>query len=334
MQFDQLRRREFITLLGGAAAAWPLATRAQQLGRTPRLGVLMGVANDAQGQSWAAALVQGLSALHWQEGVNVRIEWRWASGNHALIERYAAELTMPGYDVILAERSPAVAALRQQKGTTPIVFANVADPVGQALVESLARPGGAITGFSNFDAPMAGKWLQMLTQITPPAARVAVLFHPATAPYAGLMLNAVEEAAQSSGVTVRAMPIKDNGETAAMMAELAREERGGLVVLPSAFTVVHREAIVALAAQHRLPTIYAFRFFVAAGGLMSYGVDQLDLFRRSASYVDRILKGAKPADLPVQRPNKFDLAINLKAAKALGVSFPPSLLATADEVIE
>ena len=230
--------------------------------------------------------------------------------------------------------SPAVEALRRQTSTIPIVFALVTDPVGQGFVASLARPGGNITGFSAYDPPMAGKWLGMLTQITPPVARVAVLFNPATAPYAGLMLRAIEDAAPSFAVTVRAAPVHDDAEIEAMMAGLAREERGGLLVLPGAFTNVHRDAIVALAARHRLPAVYPFRFFATIGGLMSYGIDHDDLFRRAAAYVDRILKGAKPGDLPVQRPTKFELVINLKTAKALGITVAPSLLATADEVIE
>jgi putative ABC transport system substrate-binding protein len=328
-----MRRREFITAFG-AGALLPLAARAQQLVRTRRLGALMGTANDTQGQAWAAALSRGLSAFNWQEGANLRIDWRWGGGDHSLIERYAAELVTLGYDVIFAESSPAVAALRQQKSTIPIVFMNVTDPVGQGFVESLARPGGTITGFSNFDAPMAGKWLQMLTQINPPVVRVGVLFNPATTPYAALILNAIEKAAPSSGVTVRATAVTDNDAVKVVMAELAREERGGLIVMPSAFTVAHLDLIVTLAAQYGLPAVYAFRIFVTAGGLMSYGADQVDLFLRSASYVDRILKGAKPADLPVQTPTRYLLSINLKTAKALGVKISDNLLSLADEVIE
>jgi putative ABC transport system substrate-binding protein len=210
----------------------------------------------------------------------------------------------------------------------------VSDPVGQGFVDSLARPGGTITGFSNYDPPMAGKWLQMLTQISPPVARVAVLYNPATAPYAGLYLRAIEDAAASLAVAVRAVPVNDDGEIEAMMAGLAREDRGGLLVLPDNFTSAHRDAIVALAARHRLPGVYPFRNFSGIGGLMSYGIETPDLFRRSAGYVDHILKGAKPSDLPVQRPTKFELVINMKTANALGITIPPSLLAGADEVIE
>lgn len=214
------------------------------------------------------------------------------------------------------------------------MFVGAADPVGQGFVESLARPGGNITGFSFYDAPMAGKWLEMLTQISPPVARAAVLFNPATAPYAGLMMRAIKEAGSSLAVTVRGAPVNDDAEIAAVMTGLAREEHGGILVLPDLFTGAHLKAIIARAAQYRLPAVYAFRVFPASGGLMSYGIDPIDPFRRAADYVDRILKGTKPADLPVQNPTKFELVINLKTAKALGITIGPSLLAGADEVIE
>ncbi len=325
------------TVLGGIAATLmprPLAAQAQPRDGTRRLGVLMGGANDPQGQANAAALVQGLGALDWHESGNMRIDWRWAGSDPALYERYAAELAALGPELLLVWGSPSVAALRQHAGTIPIVFVSVTDPVGQGFVASLARPGGTITGFSNFDPPMAGKWLGMLTQITPPVARVAVLYNPATAPYAGLMLHAIEEAARSLAVAVEAAPVNDDAEIEAMMARLAREVRGGLLILPDNFTIVHRDVTVALAARHRLPAVYPYRFFAAAGGLLSYGIDLPDLFQHAATYVDRILKGAKPGDLPVQQPTKFELVINLKTAKALGVTVAPSLLAGADEVIE
>ena len=239
-----------------------------------------------------------------------------------LYGQYAAELIALNPEVLVAWGSPSVAALRRQISTIPIVLVNVTDPVGQGFVESLARPGGNITGFTDYDPPMAGKWLGMLTQITPPVARVAVLFNPATAPFAGLMLRAIEEAARSFAVAVRAAPCHDDAEIEAMMAGLAREERGGLLVLPENFNIVHRDAIITLAARYRLPAVYPYRFFTAIGGLMSYGIDPNDLFRRAASYVDRILKGAKPADFPVQNPSKFELVINLKTAQALGLTIP------------
>jgi putative tryptophan/tyrosine transport system substrate-binding protein len=335
---QHIRRATRRTVLAGIAAALasgPLVARAQQRDGMRRLGVLMpNLANDPEAEARAAALVQGLDAFDWHEGANLRIEWRWAGGDPALFERYAAELVALGPEVLLASGSSSVGALRRQTSTIPIVFVMVSDPAGQSFVASLARPGGNITGFSQYDPPMAGKWLGMLTQITPPAARVAVLYNPATAPYAGLMLRAIEEAAPSLNVAVRAAPVHDDAEIAAMMAGLAREVRGGLLVLPDAYTAVHRDAIVALAARHRLPAVYPYRYFAADGGLMSYGIDLIDQFRRSAAYVDRILKGAKPGDLPVQAPTKFDLAINVKTAKALGVTVAPALLATADAVIE
>jgi putative ABC transport system substrate-binding protein len=299
-----------------------------------RLGVLMGGPNDPLGQIHAAALVQGLSALNWHEGGNLRIDWRWAGGNPALYERYATELIALNPEVIAAWGSPSVAALRRQTSTIPIVLVNITDPVGQGFVESLAHPGGNITGFTDYDPPMAGKWLGMLTQITPPVARVAVLFNPSTAPFAGLMLRVIEESARSLAVEVRAAPCHEDAEVEALIAGLAREERGGLLVLPENFNIVHRDGIITLAARFRLPAVYPYRFFTAIGGLMSYGIDPDDLFLRAASYVDRILKGAKPADLPVQNPNKFELVINLKTAKALGLTVAPLLLDTADEVIE
>jgi putative ABC transport system substrate-binding protein len=331
-----MSRRDFFELAAGAAAVGlPLAAQAQPRDGMRHLGVLMGsLASDPEGQTRAAALVQGLGALNRKEGSNLHIDWRWAGGDLALFERYAAELVALGPEVLVAFPSPSVAALRRQTNAIPIVFVLVTDPVGQGFVASLARPGGTITGFSNYDPPMAGKWLGMLTQINPPAARVAVLYNPATAPYAGLYLRAIEEAAPSLAVVARAAPVNDDAEIEAMMAGLAHEERGGLLVLPDTFTRVHRDAIVARAAQYRLPAVYPFRFFPASGGLMSYGIESEDLFRRSATYVDRILKGAKPADLPVQAPTKFELVLNQKTAKALGVTIPPSLLASADEVIE
>jgi putative ABC transport system substrate-binding protein len=246
----------------------------------------------------------------------------------------AAELVALSPDAILAQSSPAVVALRRDTNTIPVVFVTVTDPVGRGFVASLAHPGGNITGFSDFDAPMAGKWLGMLTQIMPPVARVAVLFNPATAQQAGLMLRAIEDTAPSFAVAVRPAPVQDDSEIEAMMAGLARDERGGVLVLAEIFTWMHCDAIIAAAARHRLPAIYYDRSFVAAGGLMSYGLDPADQFRRAASYVDRILKGSSPGDLPVQNPIKFELTINLRTAKALGLTIAPMLLGTADEMIE
>jgi putative ABC transport system substrate-binding protein len=324
------------TVLAGIAATLASGAQAQQREGMRRLGALMaGPANDDLGHAAATALLDGLGALDWHEGRNLQIDWRWnASGDQTGYERYAAELVALGPDVILAFGSPSVAALQRQTSTIPIVFAVVVDPVGQGFVASLARPTGNITGFSNYDAPMYGKWVGMLTQITPPIAHVAALYNPKTAPFAGLMLRAIEDAALSRALSVRAAPVNDDAEVETMMAGLAREERGGLLVTGSAFTANHRRSIVALAAKYRLPAVYPYRYFIDAGGMMSYGIDQADLFRRAAAYVDRILKGERPGDLPVQNPTKFELVINLKTAKALGITIAPSLLATADEVIE
>jgi putative ABC transport system substrate-binding protein len=252
----------------------------------------------------------------------------------AATPRYAAELIALDPEVLVVWGSPGVGALGRQTSRIPIVLVNVTDPVGQGFAESLAHPGGNITGFTDYDPPMAGKWLRMLTQIIPPVARVAVLFNPTTAPFAGPMLRVIEESAPSLAVAVRAAPCHDDAETEAMMIGLAREERAGLLVLPENFVIVHRHAIITLAARYRLPAVYPYRFFTTSGGLMSYGIDPNELFRRAASYVDRILKGAKPADMPVQNPDKFKLVINLKTAQALGITVAPSLLTTADEVIE
>ena len=329
-----MRRREFITLLGGAAVtAWPLAARAEQSGRKRRLGVLIGV-GGSDGEARAAALVQGLSARGWHEGSNLHIDWRWAGGEIARYERYAAELVALGPDALLAQGSLPITLLRRHTGTIPIVFTIVADPLGQGFVESLARPGGNITGFSSFDPQMTGKWLEMLTQISPPVARAAVVFDPKTALYAGLMLREIEQAARSLAVAVRAAPCSDYAEVAALMAGLTHEERGGLLVLPGTFTDTHRPDIIVLAARYRVAAVYPTREFVVSGGMMSYGIDNIDVARRAAEYVDRVLRGANPADLPVQRPTKFELMINLRTAKALGFEVPPTLLAHADEVIE
>jgi putative ABC transport system substrate-binding protein len=331
-----MRRRDFLGGLGGATIAWPVAAQVRPRDGKRHLGALMGgvLANDAEGQAWAAALIQGLGALGWREGDNLQIDWRWAGGDPASFERHAAELIALAPDVIVCSASPAVVALRRRTTTIPIIFAVVIEPIIQGFVEGLARPGGNITGFSAYDTPMAGKWMEMLTQLNPPVARVTVLHNPATTPYADSMLRTIEDAAKTLAVTVRAVAVLDESEIDAVMMGIAGEQRGGLLVLPSAFTVRHRGAIVAAAARHRVPAVYPFREFATSGGLMFYGVNHPELFRRSATYVDRILKGDRPADLPVQAPTKFELIINLKTAAALGVTIAPSALGTADQVIE
>ena len=335
MTAGQARRRVLLASIATALAPSTLVAQTQPRNAIRRLGVLTAFgAGDPLWQTRVAILVQALAERHWHEGDNLRIDWRLTGGDPALYERYAAELVALDSDVLLAAGTPSVAALRQQTPTIPIVFVIVTDPVGQGFVESLAHPGGYITGFTDFDPPMAGKWLGMLAQITPAPTRVTVLYNPATAPFAPLMLRAIENAAPSFAVAVRATPVHDDAEIDATLGDLAGEQRGSLLVLPDSFTFVHRDAIVALAARYRPPAVYWNRPFVDGGGLMAYGVDGNDLYRRAADYVDRILKGDKPADLPVQNPTKFELVVNLQTAQALGITVAPTLLASADEVIE
>jgi putative ABC transport system substrate-binding protein len=330
-----MKRRTVLAGLAATLATRPLLAQAPQRDGSRRLGVLMGnLAADPVGQTYVKSLIQGLHARGWHEGSNLHVDWRWTGGDPALFDRYAAELVALAPDALLAQSSPSVLALRQKTGTIPLVFTMVTDPVGQGFVENLARPGGNVTGFSDFNTLMAGKWLEMLAQVAPPVGRVAVLFNPNTAPYAGQMMQAIADAAPVYAIAARTAPCHDAAEIEATIAALAREERGGLLVLTDIFTIVHRYTILAAAALHRLPTVYFTRSFTVAGGLMSYGIDYADLFLRSADYIDRILKGASPRDLPVQQPTKFELVINLKTAKARGIELSTTLLATADEVIE
>jgi ABC-type uncharacterized transport system substrate-binding protein len=327
---SDMKRREFITLLGGAAAAWPLAASAQQAERVRRIGVLMGVADDAVGQARVKALQQGLQELGWIEGRNVRIDYRWTGGDATRVQTYAAELVKLSPDVIVAHTPPVIAAMRQASSSIPIVFAAVLDPVAHGFIDNLARPGGNLTGTTNIEFSLVGKMLEMLKEVAPGIVRAAVIF--GTNPQYLVYLHSF--GAVPPTIAVEPAAVRDTGEIEAAMSELGRKLGAGLVVPPDAFTVIHHAMIIALAARHQLPTVYAYRSYVAEGGLMSYGPDVYDIFRRTASYVDRILKGAKPADLPVEAPVKFELAINLKTATALGLDVPPTLLATADEVIE
>jgi putative ABC transport system substrate-binding protein len=330
-----MRRREFISLLGGAALAWPLPLSAQHPSAMRRIGVLMGIAeSDADAKPRAIAFQQGLQELGWTEGRNVRIEYRWAGADREHMHAYAAELVALAPDLILANTTPVVAALQQATRTIPIVFVNVVDPIGRGFVANLARPGGNITGFLIFEFSMGGKWLETLKQIAPHVKRVAIIFNPQTAPFSESFVRVVEAAAPAFTVETVSAKVRDNAELESVVTSFAGESDGGLIVLPDIFTTSHRDTIVTLAARHRLPAIYPFRYFAASGGLVSDGVDGTDLFRRSASYVDRILKGGKPGELPVQAPTKLELVINLKTAKALNLTIPPTLLARADEVIE
>ncbi len=327
-----MKRREFIAVLG--AAAWPLAGHAQQPERVRRVGVLIPYREtDPQAKAYVTAFAQALGRLGWVEGKKIRIDHRFAAGDPALYKTYAAELVGLSPDAILAGSSPAGAALREQTRTTPIVFVRVSDPVGQGFVQSLARPGGNITGFSAVDPPMMGKWLQLLKEIAPRVTRVAVIFNPDTAPFAPPLNRAIETAAPSFGMTVTLAPVHDDAGIEEAIAALAREPGGGLFCLPESFNTTHRDVIIATAARHSLPLIGTSEF-PKAGGLMSYWLDTVDGYVQAASYVDRILKGANPADLPVQQPTKFSLIINLRTAKALGLTVPPALLAIADEMIE
>jgi putative ABC transport system substrate-binding protein len=328
-----MRRREFITLLGGAAV-WPLAARAQQSERMGRIGVLMPYAEDNPvGQARLAAFLEGLRQLGWADGRNVRIDSRWGAGDASLTRTYARELVAPGPDVVMAVSSGAVAPLREVTRSVPIVFAVVADAVGAGFVESLVRPGGNVTGFTAFEYAVSGKWLELLKEIVPRVTRVAVLRDSAIAAGPG-QFGAMQALAPSLGVELHPVDLHEPGEIERAIGTFAKGSNNGLIVTGSPSATIHRNLIITLAARHRLPAVYYDRFYVTGGGLLSYGADTLDECRRAAGYVDRILKGEKPADLPVQAPVKYELAINLKTAKALGLEVPPSVLARATEVIE
>jgi len=327
-------RRDFITLLGGAAAAWPLAVQAQQSERMRRIGLLMGVADDREGQARVTALKQGLQELGWTDGRNIQIETRFGGGDAGRIRAHAAELVALAPDVLVANTTPVVRAVRQATSSIPIVVAAVGDPVEQGFVSSLAHPGGNITGFAFIGFQMVGKWLEMLKEAAPGVSRAILMFNPDTAPIYYVYLRSFEAEPRSIAVEVAEAPVRNTAEIEEAIAKLGREPGGGLIVPSDAFTVLHHQLLIRLAQQHRLPAVYAYRTFVAQGALMSYGPDVYDVFRRSASYVDRILKGAKPADLPVQQPTKFELAVNLKTARALGLTIPEPFLQHADEVIE
>jgi putative tryptophan/tyrosine transport system substrate-binding protein len=330
-----MKRREFMSLIGGAAAAWPLTARAQQGERVRRIGALAGgvAADDSDAQANFAAFLQVLQQLGWTDGRNLRIDYRLGLGNVDNIRKCAAELAALAPDVILASGTSPMAPLLQATRTVPIVFVNVADPVGAGFVDSLARPGGNATGFIQFEYSLSGKWLELLKQIAPGVTRAAVLRDPAIT--AGIGQFAVIQAvAPSVGVEVSPVNVRDAGEIERAVTVFARSPNGGLIVTSSALSVVHRDLIVTLAARHKLPAVYPRRYYVTGGGLISYGFDIVDQYRRAAGYVDRILKGEKPADLPVQAPTRYELVINLKTAKALGLDVPATVLTRADEVIE
>ena len=328
-----MRRREFITLVGGAAA-WPLAARAQQSERMRRIGVHTGTtADDPDGKARFAAFEQALGQLGWTPGRNVRIDYRFAGGDAETSRKQAEELVALAPDVIVTSGSFSTGILLQATRTVPVVFTIVPDPVGSGFVDSLAQPGGNATGFMQFEYGLSGKWLELLKEIAPSLNRVIVLWDPAITAGIG-QFTIIQSVATSAGVDVRPVNLRDAGEIERAISAFARSQNGGLIVTTSALSTVHRDLIIALAARHKLPAVYFQRFFVTAGGLISYGANFIDQYRRAASYVDRILKGEQPADLPVQAPAKYELVINLKTAKALGLTIPSSVLARADEVIE
>jgi putative ABC transport system substrate-binding protein len=328
-----MRRRQFIALLRGAAAAWPLSAQAQQ-GRMRRIGVLMAYADtDLEAKKWIAAFDRRIAELGWKAGSNVTIEYRWAGDAHELIRAAAAELVGLS-EVILASNTPATGALLQATRTIPIVFVNVADPIGNGFIANLPRPGGNVTGFIPIEAPLGAKWISLLKETVPRISSVAFMHNPQTAPYAGEFIRHAETAATLNGWRFIAVPVHDADGIDSTIALAAREANSSLIVLSSAFTTAHRGRIIAAAAQHRLPAIYGFRYFAADGGLMSYGSDMNQMFSNAASYVDRILKGERPGDLPAQTPTKFEWVINLKTAKAIGIEVPNSALLLADETIE
>src|SRR5262245_20297135 len=324
-----MRRRNFIAVLG-AAAGWPLAARAQQPGGVRRIGLLMGIAeSDGDSQAWVQTFRARLREHGWTDGDNLRIDYRWAAGVPERFQTAAAELVALKPDVILADTTPAVAALKRETRTNPLVFVRVNDPIGSGFVQSLARPGGNITGFTTYEFSMGGKWLELLKEIAPSVTRVAPLFNPVTAPYASSYLRTLEPVAPSLGMLVNNMTVQSTAEMDRAVGAFAREPNGGLLILPDNFPLVHRDRVVALAAQHRLPAVYFHEIFARSGGLLSYGYDVFDMWRSAASYIDRILRGARPPDLPVQAPTKFNLIVNLKAAKALAIEVPPTLLTRA-----
>jgi putative ABC transport system substrate-binding protein len=330
-----IRRREVITLLGGASVVWPRGAHAQQQGeRVRRIGVLLpSTANDPESMSHITALLQGLQQLGWTDGRNVRIEFRWGAGESEQYRKIAAELIALVPDVVVTLGTLSVTALQRATRIVPIVFVQVSDPVGGGIVESLSRPGGNVTGFAAPEYGTSGKYLELLKEIAPGLTRAAILRDPANPAGTG-QFAAIQTAAAALGMEVRPVDVRDAPDIERAVTGFAREPNGGLVVTQSAPAQIHRGLTIGLAARHRLPAVYPYRFFVADGGLISYGIDTIDQYRRAAGYVDRILKGEKPADLPVQAPTKFELVVNLKTAKALGLTVPPTLLARADEVIE
>jgi putative tryptophan/tyrosine transport system substrate-binding protein len=329
-----MKRRYFIAGIA-SAAAWPMMARAQHLERVRRVGVLMNVVqDDPGGPADVTAFRRGLTELGWIEGRNIDVEFRWPGGDIERIQTFAKELVGLRPDVLVGRSTPATAALKQETSTIPIIFVNAPEPVEQGFVQSLARPGGNVTGFTNFESSIGGKWLQLLKEVDPRIARVAVIYNPETAPFAGLYLRSVQSVAPTFAVEAVAMPMQNDAEIEAALTMFARQPPGGFIAVPDSFTGQHRNLIIALAERNRVPGLYAIPSATPSGGLMAFAVDTRDTMQRAAGYVDRILKGARPADLPVQAPTKYSLSINLNTVRKLGLEIPSSLLATADEVIE
>jgi putative tryptophan/tyrosine transport system substrate-binding protein len=332
-----MKRREFITVLGGSLVSWSLTVHAQQAGSAKHLGILMGISgNEIQGQAGLEALITALQEYGWTEGRNLRIDIRWGAADVGRMGVLAKELVALKPDLILGQTTQAVAALQRETNTIPIVFVVVSDPVGSRFVDGFAHPGGNITGFVNVESSLAGKWIEVLKDIVPGVKRAALMFNPAMAPYSAYYLQPFEAAARFQAIEPMSAHVRNDSDLERVIANLAGDSKTGLILMPDAFIATRHnlELIVSLTARHRVPAIYPYRFMVAAGGLISYGIDTVDLYRRSAGYIDRILKGAKPADLPVQLPTRFELAVNLKTAKELGIEMPATLLGRADEVIE
>jgi putative tryptophan/tyrosine transport system substrate-binding protein len=331
-----MRRRQFIAALGGAVAAGPSVLRAQQGDhRARQIGVLGAfVPDDPAGDTDIVALRQGLEELGWVDGRNIHIHLRWPGGDVERVRALAKDLVELKPDVLIARSTPATLALRNETDAIPIVFVNIAEPIESGLAQTLARPGGNITGFTNFESSIGGKWLQLLKEVDPRISRIGMIYNPQTAPFAGLFLRSVQSAAPVLSLEAFGLRVETASDIEMALARLAREKGGSLISIPDTFTIEHRHLIIALAARYHLPAVYSYLYATRSGGLMSYSVDTPDAMRRAAGYIDRILKGAKPAELPVQQPAQFRLSVNLKTAKALGLEFPPSLVATADEVIE
>jgi ABC-type uncharacterized transport system substrate-binding protein len=330
-----MRRRQFIAALGGAVATWPSLSRAQHVDRTRQVGVLMSVVpDDPSGDADVAAFRQGLDELGWTDGRNIRLHLRRPGGDVERVRALAKELVELRPDALVSRSTPTTMALRSETDVIPIVFVNVSEPVESGFAQTLARPGGNVTGFTNFEGSIGGKWLQLLKEVDPRISRVAMIYNPQTAPFGRSFLRSVQSTAPVLSLQAVDLPVETTSDIETALAAFAREKGGSLVAIPDSFTSEHRQLIISLAARHRLPAVYSYLSATRSGGLMAYAVDTRDTMRRAAGYIDRILKGARPAELPIQQPAQLALSVNLKAAKALGLEFPPSLVATADEVIE